>query len=209
MLKALSISIIRTLRDHGHQAYLVGGCVRDILLGREPADYDVATDATPEQVMRIFPDAYGVGVQFGVVLVPAPPEMLPATNHTDVTYGRGCHIPLRHRLLRRPPSRRSPLQQGSAGRCATPRLHHQRHDARSGQQRSARLCRRPGGLEGQDHPLHWQAGPSLRRRQATHVTRGAVCGALRLRDRACNVCRHSRSWRPRFIRYRESGCATN
>jgi poly(A) polymerase len=50
----------------------VGGCVRDLLLGREPKDYDVATDATPQQVMGIFPETYGVGVQFGVVLVPAP-----------------------------------------------------------------------------------------------------------------------------------------
>jgi poly(A) polymerase len=48
--------------------------VRDLLLGREPADYDVATDASPDQVMRIFPDAYAVGAQFGVVLVPVPRE---------------------------------------------------------------------------------------------------------------------------------------
>ena len=64
--------IIRTLREHGHQAYLVGGCVRDLLLGREPADYDVTTDATPDEVMRIFPETYAVGAQFGVVLVPEP-----------------------------------------------------------------------------------------------------------------------------------------
>jgi poly(A) polymerase len=62
--------IVRTLREHGHQAYFNGGCVRDMLLGREPADYDVATDATPEQVMRIFPETFAVGAQFGVVLVP-------------------------------------------------------------------------------------------------------------------------------------------
>jgi poly(A) polymerase len=70
MMKSFAISIIRTLREHGHQAYLVGGCVRDLLLGREPADYDVATDATPDEVMRIFPETYAVGAQFGVVLVP-------------------------------------------------------------------------------------------------------------------------------------------
>lgn len=70
--KDFAISIVRVLRERGRQAYLVGGCVRDLLLGREPADYDVATDATPEQVMRIFPQAYAVGAQFGVVLVPAP-----------------------------------------------------------------------------------------------------------------------------------------
>lgn len=76
VLKNFAISIIRTLREHGFQAYLVGGCVRDLLLGHEPADYDVATDATPDQVMRIFPVTYAVGAQFGVVLVPAPDEEL-------------------------------------------------------------------------------------------------------------------------------------
>jgi poly(A) polymerase len=62
--------IVRTLRERGHQAYLAGGCVRDLLLGREAADYDVATDATPQQVMHIFPQTFAVGAQFGVVLVP-------------------------------------------------------------------------------------------------------------------------------------------
>jgi poly(A) polymerase len=69
-VKQAAISVIRTLREHGQQAYLVGGCVRDLLLGREPADYDVSTDATPREVMRIFPETYAVGAQFGVVLVP-------------------------------------------------------------------------------------------------------------------------------------------
>jgi poly(A) polymerase len=63
--------IVQTLRERGHQAYFAGGCVRDLLLGREPADYDVATDATPRQVMQIFPQTYAVGEQFGVVLVPS------------------------------------------------------------------------------------------------------------------------------------------
>ena len=70
--KQFAISVVATLRERGHQAYLCGGCVRDLLLGREPADYDVTTDATPEQVMRIFPETYAVGAQFGVVLVPLP-----------------------------------------------------------------------------------------------------------------------------------------
>jgi poly(A) polymerase len=74
MLKEFSSSIIKTLRQQGFQAYLVGGCVRDLLLKREPADYDVATSATPAQVMEIFPDTYAVGAQFGVVLVPRPED---------------------------------------------------------------------------------------------------------------------------------------
>jgi poly(A) polymerase len=68
--KQHAAEIVRALRDHGHQAYFAGGCVRDLLLSREPADYDVATDATPHQVMQIFPQTYAVGEQFGVVLIP-------------------------------------------------------------------------------------------------------------------------------------------
>src|SRR6202049_753429 len=90
MLKDFAISTVRTLRERGHKAYLVGGCVRDLLLGREPADYDVATDATPEEVMRIFPETYAVGAQFGVVLVPNPPRDVASNVSTcrDVT----CYV---------------------------------------------------------------------------------------------------------------------
>ena len=70
--KEFATSIVHTLRERGHQAYFVGGCVRDLQLGREPADYDVSTDATPQQVMSIFPETVAVGAQFGVVLVPLP-----------------------------------------------------------------------------------------------------------------------------------------
>ncbi len=80
MLKDFAISIIRTLRRQGFKAYLAGGCVRDLLLQREPADYDVATSATPAQVMEMFPDTYAVGAQFGVVLVPLPEDQRP---HAD------------------------------------------------------------------------------------------------------------------------------
>jgi poly(A) polymerase len=94
-MKSFAISIIRTLREHGHQAYLVGGCVRDLLLGRDPADYDVATDATPEEVMRIFPETYSVGAQFGVVLVPEPSSndatVEVATFRSDISYSDGRH----------------------------------------------------------------------------------------------------------------------
>ena len=68
--KQHAAEIVRALRERGHQAYFAGGCVRDLLLGREPADYDVSTDATPQQVMQILPQTIAVGEQFGVVLVP-------------------------------------------------------------------------------------------------------------------------------------------
>jgi poly(A) polymerase len=72
--KQHATEIVRELRARGHQAYFAGGCVRDLLLGREPADYDVATDATPQQVMQVFPQTFAVGAQFGVVLVPVEAE---------------------------------------------------------------------------------------------------------------------------------------
>src|ERR1700684_1233698 len=87
MLKEFSTSIVQTLRQQGFKAYLIGGCVRDLLLEREPNDYDVATDATPPEVMRIFPETYAVGAQFGVVLVPAPENVpRPATPSEHPNY---------------------------------------------------------------------------------------------------------------------------
>src|SRR6267143_609574 len=83
MLRDFATTIIQTLRQQGFHAYLVGGCVRDLLLGREPKDYDVATNATPDQVMRIFPETYAVGAQFGVVLVPIRGEPDSAGKNTS------------------------------------------------------------------------------------------------------------------------------
>jgi poly(A) polymerase len=66
--------------------------VRDILLCREPADYDVATSATPEQVMQIFPQTWAVGAQFGVVLVPTGSATIEvATFRSDIGYTDGRH----------------------------------------------------------------------------------------------------------------------
>src|ERR1035441_7137502 len=64
-----ALRIVEELRAAGYEAYLVGGCVRDLLLGREPKDYDVATSATPEAVLGLFPRTFAVGAHFGVVLV--------------------------------------------------------------------------------------------------------------------------------------------
>jgi poly(A) polymerase len=64
-----AMRVVATLRTAGHQAYLAGGCVRDLLLGREPADYDVATSATPDVVLDMFQRTFAVGAKFGVVLV--------------------------------------------------------------------------------------------------------------------------------------------
>jgi poly(A) polymerase len=64
-----ALNILRALRAAGYEAYLAGGCVRDLLLGREPEDFDVATSATPEIVLNMFPRTFAVGAHFGVVLV--------------------------------------------------------------------------------------------------------------------------------------------
>jgi putative nucleotidyltransferase with HDIG domain len=62
-------SIVDRLRAAGHEAYFAGGCVRDMLLGHEPSDFDVATDALPDTVLNMFPRTFAVGAHFGVVLV--------------------------------------------------------------------------------------------------------------------------------------------
>ncbi len=90
--KELALRLCRTLAANGHQAYLVGGCVRDIELGRTPADYDVATDATPDRVQKLFPDSVDVGAKFGVILVVEDGDQVEvATFRSDVGYSDGRH----------------------------------------------------------------------------------------------------------------------
>src|SRR5579862_4015462 len=67
--EALARQIIARLRNEGFAAWLVGGCVRDLLLGVAPKDFDVATSASPDELLRLFPKAGRVGAHFGVVLV--------------------------------------------------------------------------------------------------------------------------------------------
>jgi len=92
MSKVLATTTVQTLRQHGFQAYLVGGCVRDLLLKREPADYDVATSAMPAQVMEIFPETYAVGVQFGVVLVPLPEDQRTSAHESAPPKSRAVEV---------------------------------------------------------------------------------------------------------------------
>ena len=62
-------SIVERLRTAGYQAYFAGGAVRDLLLGRQPGDIDIATSATPEQIHTIFPETHDSGVSFGVITI--------------------------------------------------------------------------------------------------------------------------------------------
>jgi tRNA nucleotidyltransferase/poly(A) polymerase len=72
--REFAVEIVTVLRQQGYQALLAGGCVRDLLLGKTPKDYDVATDAHPEEVLRLFPrrKTLEVGKAFGVIVVVGP-----------------------------------------------------------------------------------------------------------------------------------------
>jgi poly(A) polymerase len=64
-----AVSIVRNLQDAGYEAYFVGGCVRDLLRGVEPGDYDIVTSARPDEVRSLFSHTVPIGINFGVVLV--------------------------------------------------------------------------------------------------------------------------------------------
>ena len=88
----LANSICVMLHRNKYQALLVGGCVRDLLLGREPADYDVATDATPVEIAGLFPESVAVGAQFGVILILKNGlKVEVATFRSDMGYSDGRH----------------------------------------------------------------------------------------------------------------------
>ncbi len=82
--------VLVRLREAGFQAYFVGGCVRDLVMGREPKDYDIATDALPGQVQELFPESVMVGAQFGVAMVPRGGNLVEvATFRSDGNYEDG------------------------------------------------------------------------------------------------------------------------
>jgi len=94
--RAFATTIVSRLRDQGFQALWAGGCVRDLILEQVPADYDVATDATPEQVIALFgrKQTIPVGISFGVVRVRGSKgagEVEVATFRSDGTYQDGRH----------------------------------------------------------------------------------------------------------------------
>src|SRR5665213_88304 len=87
-----ALSVLKTLRDAGHLAYLAGGCVRDRLRMRTPQDYDIATSAHPQTVQALFPDTEAVGAAFGVILVIRGGALYEvATFRSDGPYADGRH----------------------------------------------------------------------------------------------------------------------
>lgn len=92
-VRAFAEQVARRLREAGHRALFAGGCVRDLLFGKIPKDYDVATSARPEQVQALFPRTVAVGVSFGVVRVVKGSKLgvEVATFHSDGDYRDGRH----------------------------------------------------------------------------------------------------------------------
>jgi tRNA nucleotidyltransferase/poly(A) polymerase len=87
-----AIKIIKRLRRNGFQALLAGGCVRDMLLRRRAKDYDIATDAEPRQVTKLFRRTLKVGAKFGVVIVMIEGKQVEvATFRTEAGYTNGRH----------------------------------------------------------------------------------------------------------------------
>jgi poly(A) polymerase len=85
-----ALSLASQLTGAGHTAYFAGGCVRDRLLGKEPKDYDIATSATPAQVLKLFPGSNEVGAHFGVIIVKLGGHQTEiATFRTDGSYRDG------------------------------------------------------------------------------------------------------------------------
>jgi putative nucleotidyltransferase with HDIG domain len=89
--EALAYRVIGVLRQAGYQAYLVGGCVRDLLLGSPPKDFDVSTDAPPQSILDLFPGSGQVGAHFGVVLVRAGAAAAGDASHVEVATFRSDH----------------------------------------------------------------------------------------------------------------------
>jgi len=90
--KQTAIKVIKRLQRHGFQALLAGGCVRDMLLGRRAKDYDIATDAQPTDVIRLFRRTLKVGAKFGVVIVLTEGRQVEvATFRTETGYADGRH----------------------------------------------------------------------------------------------------------------------
>jgi len=88
----LARQVVGKLKSSGHHAYFVGGCVRDLLLGGQPKDYDIATGARPDEITALFPDSGLVGAHFGVVLVrKLGAQVEVATFRSDHAYVDGRH----------------------------------------------------------------------------------------------------------------------
>ena len=103
--------IIHTLQLHGFEAYAVGGCVRDSILGREPGDWDITTSAMPEETKALFDRTFDTGIEHGTITV--------LLNH------EGYDVQNRWKIRRQQTSERSHIYKKSERRPAQTRLYDQ------------------------------------------------------------------------------------
>ena len=92
--RQFAIEVVRRLQGSGHQALWAGGCVRDLVMGHEPDDFDVATSARPDDVQRLFRRTLSVGASFGVIIVvgrAGEGQVEVATFRTEGPYSDGRH----------------------------------------------------------------------------------------------------------------------
>lgn len=90
--RAQALKVLKRLRQEGYQALFAGGCVRDYLLGRRPKDYDVVTDAVPDQIIPLFRKTLKIGARFGVVIVILEGKQVEvAAFRTESDYQDGRH----------------------------------------------------------------------------------------------------------------------
>jgi len=85
-----ALAVLRRLREAGYEAYFAGGCVRDVIMGQTPKDYDIATSAPPAKVRELFSRTQAVGQAFGVILVKCRRSLIEvATFRTEADYTDG------------------------------------------------------------------------------------------------------------------------
>ena len=161
-----ALAVVRRLREAGHVAYFAGGCVRDQLLGLEPKDYDVATDAPPDRVRQLFANTQAVGAAFGVILVRQRKSQIEvATFRTDGKYVDG----------RRPEGVTFTTAEEDAQAAG---FHDQRDVFRPDRGQGDRLRRRAGGSENK-----WPARDRRARISGSRKITCDCCAAVRFAAR--------------------------
>jgi len=123
--REVATSIVKRLQEKGYVALFAGGCVRDALLGREPKDYDVATDAYPEEVEDLFDKTLPIGKAFGVVAVIQNKHTIEvATFREEIGTLDGRHP---ETIMFSAERAGGQCRNRNQRRCPAPRLFHQRH----------------------------------------------------------------------------------
>ena len=184
-MSANAIRVTQTLQEAGFKAFIVGGAVRDLLLGVKPKDFDVATNATPEQVKRLFRRAFIIGKRFQIVHVMFGQDLI------EVTTFRGAS-----------PDEAPKDEHGRVLRDNTFGLQHEdavRRDftinAMYYDPATQTVLDYHGGMDdirSRHLAHHRRAGSALPRRPGAHAARGALCRQAEFHDRPGHARRRSR-----------------